>query len=54
MKIKQSVKIPKAIEAQVRTRGVLGDAYIELVTVENGEGMLQAGDEIEKVAPRED
>ncbi len=54
MKIKEDVKVPASVEAQVRLRGVLGDTYIELLPKEGDAAPLAPGGEVAKVLSRAD
>ncbi len=53
LKIRKGVTLPADVRAEVRVKGVLGDAYLELVPGQGG-GSLAAGDTIRKVGSASD
>lgn len=53
LKIRKGVLLPSDVSAEVRVKGVLGDAYLELLPGKSGQN-LTAGDTIRKVGPAAD
>ncbi len=53
LKIRKGVMLPEDVKAEVRVKGVLGDAYLELLPGKSGE-TLSAGGMIHRVGPTVD
>lgn len=53
LKIRKGVDLPEDVKAEVRIKGVLGDAYLELIPG-NGGGILSAGQTINRVGTSAD
>ncbi len=53
LKIRKGVVLPADVSAEVRVKGVLGDAYLELLPGKSGQS-ISAGETIRKVGPAAD